>query len=64
MKSQFVSKTLAFNVLAFIVAVTAVTLPSLGYTGEVPAEWTVFLAPVVAVVNFVLRRYFTNTGLN
>ena len=64
MKSQFVSKTLAFNVLAFIVAVAAVTLPSLGYTGEVPAEWTVFLAPVVAVVNFILRRYFTNTRLN
>lgn len=64
MKSQFLSKTLAFNVLAFIVGVAAIILPTYGYTGEVPAEWTIFLVPVVTVVNLVLRRFFTNTGLS
>ena len=64
MKSQFVSKTLGFNILATIVAVAAVILPTYGYTGEVPAEWTVFLVPIVTVVNLILRRFFTNTGLS
>ena len=50
-KSWFLSKTLWFNVLALLTMVVA----SFGYTGELPAEWAVFVPAIVALVNLVLR---------
>ena len=50
-KRFFASKTVWFNVLAFIVAVVG----QFGYTGELPGEWTQFILPAVFLVNVVLR---------
>ena len=50
-KDFWKSKTLWFNVLAFVVAVTG----AFGYTGELPGEAAVFVPAVIAVINFLLR---------
>ena len=50
-KKWYTSKTLWFNVLALIVAVAA----NYGYTGELPAEWGLFVPVIILVVNFILR---------
>ncbi len=50
-KKWYVSKTFWFNGVALAVLV----LGAFGYTGEVPAEWGVYVPAIVALVNFVLR---------
>lgn len=62
-KSPFLSKTLAFNVLALVVAVAGPVLFGQGYTDEVPADLAVFIPALIAGVNMVLRYFFTNTSL-
>ena len=55
MKKFYVSKTIGFNVLAFVLAVALPILSQYGYTGEIPANWAVFIVPAIALVNIVLR---------
>ena len=55
MKKFYVSKTIGFNVLAFILAVGLPILSQYGYTGELPADWGVFVVPAIALVNIILR---------
>ncbi|RLC74623.1 MAG: hypothetical protein DRJ03_31650 [Chloroflexi bacterium] len=50
-KEWWKSRTVWFNVLAFIVAVAA----EFGYTGELPDEWAVFVPAAVAIINLILR---------
>ena len=54
-KKWYASKTIWFNALAFILAVGIPVLGQYGYTGEVPAAWSVFIIPAIALVNLVLR---------
>ena len=63
MKATRVSKTMWFNGVAFILAVLIAVLEGQGFTGELPAEWALFVLPVVTGVNLVLRRFYTNTAL-
>ena len=58
-KPWYWSKTIWFNVLSFVVAVAV----SLGYTGDIPAEWKEYVGPVVAVIN-VLLRLVTSKAIN
>jgi len=51
MKKWYASKTLWFNIAALIFAV----LGNFGYTGNLPAEWALFVPAIVAIVNMVLR---------
>ncbi len=44
------SKTFWFNVLALVVAIVS----NFGYTGELPANWAVFLPAIVALINVIL----------
>lgn len=62
-KSPFLSKTLAFNVLALIVAVAGPVLFGQGYTGEVPADFALYVPALIAGVNMILRYFFTDTSL-
>ena len=55
MKKWYASKTVWFNVVAFLLAVALPVLSQYGYTGEVPADWALFVVPVIALVNMVLR---------
>jgi len=57
-KKWYASKTFWFNILAFVSAVLA----SFGYSGEVPDDWALFVAPAVALVNIILR-FITNKGI-
>lgn len=50
------TKTMAFNILAFILAVALPVATEAGYTGEIPAEWAVFVPAVIAAVNMLLKR--------
>ena len=50
-KNWYESKTLWFNILALGVAVAA----NFGFSGELPAEWGIFVPVVVAVINMILR---------
>ena len=50
-KKWYLSKTLAFNVAAFVAAVLA----SFGYTGTLPDDWMTFVVPVVTIINALLR---------
>jgi len=45
------SKTLIFNILAFIVAIAV----GFGYTGELSPELGVFVPAVLALINIILR---------
>jgi len=58
-KKWFESKTFWFNVLALVVAVAA----EFGYSGELPAEWGVFVPAIVIVINLILRLFFTQSKL-
>lgn len=51
MKKWYASKTLWFNVLAFIVALAS----AFGYTGELATDWMVFVPAIAAIINIVLR---------
>ena len=51
MKHWYTSKTLWFNVVAFVIAV----LENYGYTGLLPDEWALFIPAAIALVNFILR---------
>lgn len=55
MKKFYVSKTIWFNGLAFLLAVGLPVLANYGYTGEVPSALGVFVIPAIALVNLVLR---------
>ena len=55
MKKFYVSKTIWFNGLAFLLAVALPVLAQYGYTGEVPAAWGVFVIPAITLVNLILR---------
>ncbi len=50
-KKWYMSKTLAFNIVAFIVAVLA----SFGYEGTLPDAWVPFVVPAVTIINLILR---------
>ena len=50
-KKWYVSKTFWFNLVALAVMV----LGAFGYTGEVSAEWGVYVPAIIALVNVVLR---------
>jgi len=50
------TKTMTFNVLAFVLAVVLPIVTEAGYTGEVPAEWAVFVPAVIAAINMILKR--------
>lgn len=50
-KSWFASKTLWWNILAFVVAIAS----AFGYADELPQEWAVFVPAIIAVVNMILR---------
>jgi len=50
-KPIWLSKTIYFNVLAFIVAIAVV----FGYQGELPPEWEKWVTVVIAIVNLALR---------
>ena len=50
-KKWYASKTELFNIIALIVTV----LGYFGYSGELPAEWAVFVPAIVAIVNMILR---------
>ena len=50
------TKTMAFNILAFILAVALPVATGAGYTGEVPVEFAVFVPAVIAAVNMLLKR--------
>ena len=50
-KPWYQSKTLWFNVLAFVVAVAA----NYGYSGELPGQWQQFVIVAVTLINFILR---------
>lgn len=52
-KSFFLSKTEVFNILALVVSLAS----AFGYTGELPAEWAVFVPAAVALINIVLRLF-------
>ena len=58
-KKWYASKTLWFNLLAFIVAVAA----GFGYTGELPADWGVYVPAVIAIINVILR-FITNQSIS
>jgi len=51
MKKWYASKTLWFNVLALVCAIAA----GFGYTGELPAEWALFVPAIIAAINVLLR---------
>jgi len=51
------TKTMAFNILAFILAVALPVATEAGYTGEIPVEWAVFVPAVIAAVNMMLKRF-------
>ena len=53
------SRTFWFNVLAFGVALLLPALTNAGYTGDVPAEWAVFLPAAAAAINWLIRKYLT-----
>ena len=50
-KKWYLSKTVWFNALAFLVAV----LGSFGYTGELDPRLEQFVLPVVFLINLILR---------
>ena len=50
-KKWYLSKTVWFNALAFLVAV----LGSFGYTGELDPRLGQFVLPVVFLINLILR---------
>ena len=50
-KKWYASKTLWFNVAAFVVAVLA----SFGYSGTLPDDWAPFIVPIVTIINIILR---------
>ena len=50
-KAWYASKTVWFNVLAFITAVAAV----FGYTGEMSDELKGFVPVAITVINIILR---------
>ena len=50
-KKWYLSKTLWFNVAAFVAAVLA----SFGYTGALPDDWLPFVVPALAIINAILR---------
>ena len=58
-KKWYLSKTFWFNGVALVVMV----LGAFGYTGEVPQEWGVYVPAIVALVNLVLRSFFTEKPL-
>ena len=58
-KKWYASKALWFNVLALVVAVAA----EFGYSGELPAEWGVFVPAIVIVINLILRLFFTQSKI-
>jgi hypothetical protein len=61
MKKWYTSKTFWFNILALVVAVAS----SFGFAEFVPdAEIVSIAAGIVAVINLVLRLWFTDTKLN
>lgn len=52
-----INKTMAFNIVALIVAV----LGAYGYSGELPEGWMVFVVPIVALINLILK-YWSGTA--
>jgi len=50
-KKWYMSRTLWFNVVAFVVAVLA----AFGYEGALPDGWVPFVVPVVTIINTLLR---------
>lgn len=53
-----INKTIAFNVVALIVAVLA----AYGYTGELPETWTAFVVPIVTLINLILKYWSRTEG--
>ena len=51
-----ISKTMVFNGIALVLAVALPVLSANGYTGELPAEWSLFVPSLIALVNIFLRK--------
>lgn len=51
-----INKTIAFNVVALVIAV----LGAFGYTGELPESWEAFVLPIVLLINLALK-YWSRT---
>ena len=49
------NKTMIFNIVAMVLAIILPALAGIGYTGEVPAEWVVFIPAGIAVINMILK---------
>lgn len=49
-------KTTLFNVVAFLLAVLVPVLTEAGFTGDVPAEWAIFVPAAIAAINMILKR--------
>ena len=58
MKKWYWSKTVWFNVLAFVVAVAA----AFGFDGSLSDDIAVYVMPAVAVINLILR-FVTNKAI-
>ena len=58
-KKPWLSKTVIFNGIAFVVAILSV----FGYTGEVSEELGAFIVPAVTLINLGLR-FLTNKGIS
>jgi hypothetical protein len=56
MKSIFASKTMWLNAIAFVLLVLA--LPQ--FISVVPAAWIPYIALITAVLNGILRLWYTN----
>lgn len=54
-KRFYLSKTVGFNVAAFLVAIAGPVARNAGYTGEVPENLEVYVVPAIALVNVILR---------
>ncbi len=51
------TKTMAFNILAFGLAVALPIVTEAGYTGDVPSELAVFVPAAIAAINMLLKRF-------
>ena len=58
------SKTMVFNVIYGLLALSALLLNAVGFADFVPdAEVVVLVSSIIAVVNVILRKWFTSEAV-